>query len=358
MPKTIQSIQFMRFVAALLVVFFHATQAIRNNLGGISAEFLHFTELGASGVHIFFVISGFIMMYTSFSSTHSEFLPKDFYIRRFLRIYPIYWVCCALYVLFHDFFGNGYNVSLGGVAGSLFLLPGYSHLIIGPGWTLAYEIYFYLCFGVLMCLGLSRGFFALFTFFALSILIGILFNVHNAFLKFLSNSLLIEFLCGSAIAYIVILSERDIVPKNLSFIMQITAICALISTYFVGYRSIPTFITWGVPSAVLIAGLVFNERQGFIWGFVQRFAFLGNSSYSLYLLHILLIDLVITIYKTILPPPGVLSIPLCIIATIASVAVAVVFYNLIEYNLTIVFPKLMQYWIGSNRKGVPRSAKI
>jgi len=34
------------------------------------------------------------------------------------------------------------------------------------------------------------------------------------------------------------------------------------------------------------------------------------------------------------------------------------FYNSIEYNLTIIFRKFMQYWIGSNRKGVPRSAKI
>ena len=170
---SIVSIQFLRFVAATLVVFVHASEVLHGRISGsISKEFLKNAFFGASGVHIFFVISGFIMVYTSFYGKDvKNFSPSEFLSRRFVRIYPIYFVYCALYLAFYGIMAGGPFPSWGELVGSLALFPGYSSRIIGPGWTLGFEVYFYFCFSIAMMLGMRRGMLALTIFFLLSIIV-------------------------------------------------------------------------------------------------------------------------------------------------------------------------------------------
>ena len=154
MNGKIESIQFLRFVAATLVALFHSTLAIEKFFAGnLPPLFLRISNLGAAGVDIFFVISGFIMIITSFSDSREPFSPRRFLARRAIRIYPIYFIYSAFYLVFYDLFATGKDVSLLQVLGSLFLLPGFSSYIIGPGWTLSFEIYFYACFAVAMMFG-------------------------------------------------------------------------------------------------------------------------------------------------------------------------------------------------------------
>ena len=69
LPGTIISIQVLRFVAAFMVVLFHSHVALVRSLPGHVSDYVdHAFEVGASGVHIFFVISGFVMVYTSIRS--------------------------------------------------------------------------------------------------------------------------------------------------------------------------------------------------------------------------------------------------------------------------------------------------
>ncbi|MFC2951346.1 acyltransferase family protein [Marinicaulis aureus] len=63
--KTVHSIQFLRFLAAALVVAYHSFHFVDLKVLALSERLMHFTTFGASGVHIFFVISGFIMVWTS-----------------------------------------------------------------------------------------------------------------------------------------------------------------------------------------------------------------------------------------------------------------------------------------------------
>src|ERR1039458_8235926 len=174
MRENIDSIQFLRFVAALLVVVVHTTLAMNEYLSGsISDLFRYVAEFGGAGVHIFFVISGFIMVYTSFKLKTDSFSTKKFLIKRAIRIYPIYFIYSFFYLLFYHYFASGKNLTVDQFFGSIFLLPGYSYYIIGPGWTLAYEVYFYACFSIAMVLGLTRGLLALTLFFLATIVFGI-----------------------------------------------------------------------------------------------------------------------------------------------------------------------------------------
>ena len=88
MRKNIASIQFMRFVAATLVVLFHTTEAANLYfVGSIPNLSMHVATFGASGVHIFFVISGFVMIYTSFYNEIDNFSSSKFLTKRIIRIY-------------------------------------------------------------------------------------------------------------------------------------------------------------------------------------------------------------------------------------------------------------------------------
>ncbi len=324
----------MRFVAACLVVFFHTTQAVSQYFGGgISPSVLYASELGAAGVHIFFVISGFIMVYTSFSGPGGTFSARAFFLRRFIRIYPIYWFYCVLYISFHQFFGQAYSASVKDFVLSLLLVPGYSPFIIGPGWTLSYEVYFYICFAAAigLGLGLARGLSLLAGFFLLSVALRPVFSSSDPILQVVTDSLLIEFLLGALIGYLVV--SRAKIGDRLSMAMLILAGVGFVAGYLIGFRRFPTLLIWGMPSALLLAGLVFHERTAGVPSWIKKFAFLGDSSYSLYLLHILLIDVFIASYKMMFGELNSGSMSVIVGLTMFCVIVSFASYELVERNL-------------------------
>ena len=157
MQESVRSIQFLRFIAASLVVLSHSVLAADHYFAGsIPPSTIYLTNFGASGVHIFFVISGFVMVYTSFRK-NSEFSSEVFLTRRFIRIFPIFWIYAAMYMLAHQTVLQTYDLSVQDIFKSLLLLPGHSSSIIGPGWTLSFEVYFYICFAIFMSSGPLRG---------------------------------------------------------------------------------------------------------------------------------------------------------------------------------------------------------
>ncbi|MEY2952412.1 MAG: hypothetical protein RLZZ401_499, partial [Pseudomonadota bacterium] len=81
--RTIWTIQYLRGVAALLVVWHHAG----GQVPGIS-QFLPERGFGVSGVDLFFVISGFIMVLTTEGKSVT---PWQFLQRRLVRVVPLYW---------------------------------------------------------------------------------------------------------------------------------------------------------------------------------------------------------------------------------------------------------------------------
>lgn len=154
---TFHSIQLLRAVAATLVVLFHAQQAFAREVSApLFGQESYLFAFGAVGVHIFFVISGFIMVLTS-RQPGRPYSASQFFRRRLLRIYPIYWLCALAYVAAHAAIGRPYDVSPDDLVGALLLWPEDAARLIGPAWTLSFEMYFYICFGLAMTLSLTRG---------------------------------------------------------------------------------------------------------------------------------------------------------------------------------------------------------
>jgi exopolysaccharide production protein ExoZ len=323
---TIRSLQVLRFVAAFIVVVFHSYGAMAGHVPDPSDLLGRAFGLGASGVHIFFVISGFVMVFTAYGG-RTIYGPRAFLERRVLRIYPIYWLLAFVYFGAHLLLGSPYSLSLPEIFGALILWPGQSSKIIGPGWTLSYEMYFYLCFAIALWLPKARAVPALTAFFVASIAVGALAHPQAAPLMIMSDSLLLEFLAGCWIgrAY---LNGRQLGPRLAA--LSIAASLGLFAAgVLFGYDRVPSVVSWGIPSVLLVSGALSLERHfaNPVGGF---FAGLGDSSYFLYLAHILLIHLIVVetgVAARVNDPTAALLAP---VIAIVVTALAALGYRLIE----------------------------
>lgn len=295
MKSRLATLQVGRGIAALLVVVSHAYAPAAIYAGG--KTFLQpIGEIGAIGVDMFFIISGFIMVYI----TKNRFGPKfinEFIWDRLARIVPLYWIVTTIVLiallLIPKGFGklrlNDWNwvlysylfIPYRNSAGELFpLMP--------SGWTLSYELYFYVAICVSM-LFIRRYIFLTTSMFFITLYIASMSCGH---IPVLGSPLFLEFLAGAALATIY---------SNWMFSSKLIAwLCFILSTiiiYFVsefkhwfpggdeydGYR----FVFYGVPAFIFIFSLLMMEQANIKSPKIM--VKLGDASYSLYLWHWLIV---------------------------------------------------------------------
>ena len=348
-PGTILSIQVLRFIAALSVVIFHAHLLLSRKLPGhVPHRVDHAFAVGASGVHIFFVISGFVMVYTSW---RSRLTPGGFLKRRLIRIYPIYWLVGTLYLVAHLLLEQPYDLSFKEIVGAALLLPGYSPLVIGPGWTLSYEMYFYLCFTAALFAGVRAGLLFLTAFYGLAVLVGAWLHPTTPLGYLATNSLLTEFLAGGwlAIAFL----RGWVVSRTVGKGLIATAACLFASGFWLPYEAIPSVVSWGIPAFMLVSGsLAFEEDLK--KGIARRVAKLGDSSYLLYLSLVLVLDLLIATPIGALNVSESTAIWLSFPLSAACVVIAGVGYELVERPILRGLKRL--FLAGRGRSAEPAAA--
>ena len=145
-------IQVLRAVAALAITVAHTQGEFVRNLG-LPDTIPSFAIAGA-GVDLFFVISGFVVVYSSEPFFGASRGPRVFFFRRCARIIPLYWAVTAVtlaYVLLNYHSLAAAKSSLLAVAASFVFLPypqtdGFVSPLVGVGWTLNYEMFFYMTF--------------------------------------------------------------------------------------------------------------------------------------------------------------------------------------------------------------------
>src|SRR5665213_484275 len=135
-------IQAARGAAALLVVFYHAGRMLSLNqyVGNDPLDGLF--SFGHAGVDFFFVLSGFIIYFVHHKDLNSPQRVSRYAWRRFVRIYPIYWVV-TLGAIALAVAGHHNDISVQRITASFFLLPQAEDPIVGVAWTLEHEVLFY-----------------------------------------------------------------------------------------------------------------------------------------------------------------------------------------------------------------------
>jgi exopolysaccharide production protein ExoZ len=323
-------IQILRGLAASLVVFHHALEESRAvPTPPRSPDWL--TTFGASGVDIFFVISGFIMLYTSFPRGREPLHPLQFLKRRATRLYPFYWVCLASTLsIWAIGFLRHHMPTAEGTLRDLLLLPN-TQPIVGVSWTLQYEIFFYVAFGLSLA-ARSQVLSAAITCGALAAAtaVGAAFGI-----AFLNNSMMIEFCFGIGLAMIF---YRYNIPTRLTapaLLIGFALLC--VSAIFVPHPStngLPfatRWAAWGLPAALIVFSALAIEGKWAASRLTAIGALAGDASYAIYLTH----PFVMLGYSALLKRlnPVTAQLPFAAIVFIIALGVGVAAHILVERPL-------------------------
>jgi peptidoglycan/LPS O-acetylase OafA/YrhL len=267
------SIQYLRGLAAAAVVVFHATT------GSLAPAGVQGFELGAHGVDIFFVISGFIM----FAAARNESVVR-FWTVRVIRIYPLYWMALFATILFNQLTAN-YGLSGREVLASILLWPMYSFghpdeiwPILVPGWTLTYELLFYAIFSIGL---LTRRVVAVpVAMLLLLVVAGQLLHPHAASLVVATSPLLTEFVIGLLLG--VLVHRRAL---TLPLLLVVWGLAATAFWYAGFGRALIMTNAGGIVAAALLAEPLIVRSQS------QFLKLLGDASYAIYLVHTIVFGL-------------------------------------------------------------------
>jgi exopolysaccharide production protein ExoZ len=322
-------VQALRGLAAFLVLVHHVLEESQPLFGErIPAPLVMF---GASGVDLFFVISGFIMYYTNQGRFGKDGAPVDFLIRRVIRIVPLYWLCTFVLVAakIAGFYAH-YHITAHGLIFSLLFLPN-PNIVLGAGWTLNYEMYFYTVISIWLFCSTSRsgtfgiiGSIPLITFMSWSL-------PPSTMRTFLGNPIALEFCFGMALG--VAFTEGWISTQVSRAALLVGAAGLVLGATFgprsgtAGLAPEVRFLFWGLPAAVLLmSALSVAEAKG---RFGKALLALGDASYSIYLTH----PFVMTMYARILKAHPGSSIPRpiwMVVPILVSLAVGLGTYSLVE----------------------------
>jgi exopolysaccharide production protein ExoZ len=330
------NLQYLRFIAASLVLLHHIFQfAIRFQVD--APQF----EAGAAGVDLFFVISGFIMV---FITEKKQRTPLAFFQHRLARVVPPYWVVTALLATALSIFPHAFatsKLSFPHLLASLLFVPYTSPTgkvvpLYAPGWTLNYEFFFYSLFALVLVIN-PRQRVALVSSILISIVAAGYFELGNSLLAtYYTNPILLEFAYGMFIGHLAIKGGGSIRFCNPNSLIALGLAGLIAATLYLpqGPQPASRFLVWGLPAAFVIAGSVSSELSHstkFIW----PLALLGDASYAIYVTHYVVLSIIFKVWDlielpTLLPIVVVASFTVCI-------AAGLVFHLYVERPLVSLF---------------------
>jgi len=280
------SIQALRAIAALLVLIGHASTTL---IAEHKAASFPAFAVGPFGVDLFFVISGFVMVYSSERLFGQPGASRKFFTRRLARIVPLYWATTSIFIWFVVPYA-----STKAVLGSFFFAPHvpYEAPLLFVGWTLIFEMFFYTIFAVAL---FAKGRFAVVAaasvFLVLFVLLGPAPNAPSVgffappashSFAYLADPIIIEFIFGMIIA----LAYRAGIRMSIQ--VTIISIAAAVFWYALTVPEMPRQYSCGLAAALIVAATSLSSILRPVTSRILRpVVFLGDISYALYLTHTL-----------------------------------------------------------------------
>lgn len=348
-----ESIQALRFAAALLVVITHSTYYVADRL---DPSFFVWKG-GTVGVDIFFVISGFVMMITAPPFQKIRGGWKYFAMRRVTRIVPMYWIAttakiATLLVLPGVAINSALNPQH--VLFSYLFLPtlneaGKAEPVLGVGWTLTFEMFFYAVFAIGLLVRANPYLFAS----AIMVLAAAGHLIRGdgdwPIWAFYFDKIVLYFVIGMTIAKIVTSPTlRRFIPHMLGG-LALVAVALIVFGQMDWSRN--AWFRSTIVTALVLA--VVGAEKWFGHRMPEPVLFFGNASYSLYLFHPLIAPLVPAVFAVIGIQIGWLSVVGSIAAALIGSALI---YLWVEKPITKAARKLPYAGKLPRRDQVPVSA--
>jgi len=357
--SVIAPIQALRGIAASMVVLWHASRYLAPNGAGRVAEFL---QPGAvMGVDLFFLISGFIMVHTTRDSDGSPGYVAGFLVKRATRIWPVWIVALAVFLASQmDATFLTDPARRVWLARSLVFLPTagvsadvppiFGAPVLGVGWTLNYEMYFYAFFALSMLFGRWRWavFFAwvVATVLLVPLLTGELsalphwwdffscdryYHYAIQYLNLATSPLILLFVAGALIGLLYD-SPEPLRGTSRSVTALVFVAVALVALQFVlAFRPYHGVLHWGLTLIPLVLAVALASRRIEIP--VPRWLeYLGDISFSLYLLHTIVLSVVFSLVREHAQSWLVTRVAV-VAAILATIAVAAISHRYVERGL-------------------------
>lgn len=307
----LHALQYLRALAALAVVYSHSVIQVESYASLLP-------EFGGFGVDVFFVISGFIMVFISKPTD----TPGRFIVNRVRRVVPLYWfftiLMALILIMLPDAFKRSifdwqaFLLSLAFIPYESIAYPGQLWPIVAPGWSLNYEMYFYVLFALSLFLPVRLRVAAVITLLVGIVALAKITGSDSAVAVFYGLDVVFEFVFGMLLA--VAWRRGFRLPASVGAVLLIVGTALLLAR-------IPTIraIAFGIPALMVVAGALFIKLPERRWAVL-----LGDASYALYLSHLFVLGAL----RVVLPPllgDGpvaawsfvVLSLIICVFSSIA-----------------------------------------
>ncbi len=321
----LHNLQILRGISAILVCCFHFRADLNfdgNNWGNT------LFDNGSIGVPIFFVISGYIMVFSTRKISHNE-IGKNivtFFKKRLIRIVPLYYLLTLFWILLsgsllHFLNENNYERLLN----SLLFLPQKDQFpILFLGWSLNFEMFFYFIFALSLVFKNYR-YLAIIIFFAIAIIFGFIFKPENAILKMITGTLNIYFIIGILLG--LFLHKIQVTTTILKFSSIIFIV--VFASYFFNLINISKELLAIIPVTLFVAAFLIFDL--FLKVKANSFLkMLGDISYSIYLSH----PFVEVFFRRFHTDSSLLLIGLFIVKLGVVILVSKILFELIENRFT------------------------
>ncbi len=285
------SIQYLRGLACLFVVGWHA-------MGEVGTATWRFCN---GGIEIFFLISGFVIWTITAAKPTT---PGAFLARRFARVIPFYWAVTTValaILLIAPHLVQTMRFSLPHVIASYLFFPWPSPApgvdarpLVIPGWTLNYEMFFYVLAALALCLPKRWRGTGLVAALIVLPLAGPWIGGTSVAAAFYTSPLLVEMGLGVLLA--ILTARRDAPPRAALVLLAAGAVLLVFGGELWDGTNTQRLVTLLIPAAILLVGAVGLDRAGHMptWRAPKA---IGDASYAIYMIHPLMLSAMVQLWR-------------------------------------------------------------
>lgn len=341
--QKLNSVQLLRAIAAIMVMVGHAMAEAEHYFStSFSLSNLPWTR----GVDLFFVISGFIIVVSTYTRKGEPLSGASFLWRRFIRVAPLYYFFTTAMAVVLIVFPAGVKetqLELNQIITSYFFLPYERHdgriaPVLSLGWTLNFEMFFYVVFAAFLSFGIPRAVLMMTALFSTLSIMGFVFDFEHPILRTWTNSIVMEFVFGALVGQYYV--ARGHVRQPQQALLPVAVMSFGFVLLVLGYwmesvpggvmSDVPRFISSGIPATIVLIGAVMFVSPEIDKTIHPMFTALGDSSYSLYLSHRFVLRPVTLIWEKLLPMSPSFAVAYTVVVVVLGLIGGHICYLLIE----------------------------